>query len=55
MLNTRLGKKERVSKILQMEANQRNEIDRAGAGQIVALAGLKLVSTGDTLCDPKSL
>lgn len=54
VLNTRLGKKERVSKILQMEANQRNEIDRAGAGHIVAIAGLKLVSTGDTLCDAKA-
>ena len=54
VLNARLGKKERVSKILQMEANQRHEIDKVGAGHIVALAGLKLVGTGDTLCDTKA-
>ena len=53
VLNTRLGKKERVSKILLMEANQRTEAQTLQAGQIAALAGLKLVATGDTLCDPK--
>ena len=51
ILNPRLGKKERVSKILLMEANQRTEAPSLHAGQIAALAGLKLVVTGDTLCD----
>lgn len=54
VLNTRLHKKERISKILLMEANQRTEIAKADAGQIVALAGLKNVGTGDTLCENKS-
>ncbi|SME87918.1 elongation factor G [Pseudobacteriovorax antillogorgiicola] len=53
VLNTRLGKRERVSKILMMEANQRTEVNQVGAGHIVALAGLKMVATGDTLCDAK--
>ncbi len=54
VLNTRLHKKERISKILLMEANQRTEIPHAEAGQIVALAGLKNVGTGDTLCETKN-
>lgn len=53
VLNTRLNKRERISKILLMEAAQRNEVESISAGQIAALAGLKLVATGDTLCDPK--
>ena len=51
--NARTGKKERISKILLMDANQRHEVDQIIAGQIAALAGLKVVATGDTLCDPK--
>lgn len=51
VMNARLGKRERISKILQMRANQREEVKSASAGDIVAFAGLKLVGTGDTLCD----
>ena len=49
--NPRTGKKERVQKILHMEANSRKEVPSASAGDIVALVGMKLVGTGDTLCD----
>ncbi|NRA43390.1 MAG: elongation factor G [Oligoflexales bacterium] len=51
--NARLGKRERIQKILHMEANSRKEVDLASAGDIVAVVGLKAVSTGDTLCDQK--
>ncbi|MFW7377926.1 MAG: elongation factor G [Oligoflexus sp.] len=51
--NSRLHKRERISKILLMEANQRHEVDEIFAGQIAAIAGVKLVATGDTLCDQK--
>jgi elongation factor G len=53
IMNTRLGKRERVSKILRMNANQREELTEASAGDIVGLVGLKLVGTGDTYCDDK--
>lgn len=52
--NSRTGKRERVAKILTMTANQREEISQASAGEIVALAGPKLVATGDTICDQKN-
>lgn len=45
------GKKERIGRILQMHANQREEISEIRAGDIAALVGLKDVTTGDTLCD----
>ncbi|HAT35788.1 MAG TPA: elongation factor G [Rhodospirillaceae bacterium] len=45
-------KKERIGRMLLMHANNREDIDYAYAGDIVALAGLKNVTTGDTLCDP---
>ncbi|BCU06628.1 elongation factor G [Allochromatium tepidum] len=45
------GKKERVGRILQMHANQREEIKEVRAGDIAAAVGLKDVTTGDTLCD----
>jgi len=51
--NSRLGKRERIAKILRMQANDREEIDSAEAGDIVAAVGLKLVATGDTYCDDK--
>ena len=54
ILNPRTGKKERISKILQMEANQRNELNSLSAGYIAAVSGLKFAATGDTLCDPKN-
>jgi len=50
LLNTRTGKKERVGRLVRMHANKRDEIKWAGAGDIVALVGIKNVSTGDTLC-----
>ncbi|MBA4151418.1 MAG: elongation factor G, partial [Acinetobacter sp.] len=45
------GKKERIGRILQMHANQREEISEIRAGDIAALVGMKDVTTGDTLCD----
>ncbi|SDB98550.1 translation elongation factor 2 (EF-2/EF-G) [Raineyella antarctica] len=52
VLNSVKGKKERIGKIYQMHANKREEIASIGAGQIVAVMGLKDTGTGDTLCDP---
>lgn len=52
VLNANTGKKERVGRLLQMHANKREEVKWAGAGDIVAVVGLKQVSTGDTICDP---
>lgn len=46
------GKKERIGRLLQMHANQREEIKEVGTGDIAAAVGLKEVTTGDTLCDP---
>jgi elongation factor G len=51
ILNSRLGKRERIAKILRMQANDRQEVDAAEAGDIIAAVGLKLVATGDTYCD----
>ncbi len=50
VLNSTKGKKERIGKIYRMHANKREEIAQAGAGQIVAVMGLKDTTTGDTLC-----
>ncbi|KQQ84706.1 elongation factor G [Aureimonas sp. Leaf324] len=50
--NTVKEKKERIGRMLQMHSNSREDIEEAFAGDIVALAGLKEVTTGDTLCDP---
>jgi elongation factor G len=52
VLNTTKDNKERIGKIYQMHANHREERDHVGAGQIVAVQGLKNTTTGDTLCDP---
>jgi elongation factor G len=52
VLNSTTGKKERIGRIVQMHANHREPRDVAYAGDIVALVGLKQVTTGDTLCDP---
>jgi len=49
--NANKGKKERVSRILQMHANHREDIPEATAGNVVAAVGLKDTTTGDTLCD----
>jgi elongation factor G len=51
VLNSTKDHKERIGKIYQMHANKREEIDSAGAGQIVAVMGLKNTTTGDTLSD----
>ncbi len=51
LLNPVKGKKERIGRMLQMHANSREDIKEAYAGDIVALAGLKDTSTGDTLCN----
>jgi elongation factor G len=49
------GKKERIGRILQMHSNSREEIKEVRAGDIAAAVGLKLVTTGDTLCDPNNV
>ncbi|MFN9709176.1 MAG: elongation factor G [Burkholderiales bacterium] len=49
------GKKERIGRILQMHANQREEIKEILAGDIAACVGLKDVTTGETLCDPEAI
>jgi elongation factor G len=53
MLNATKGKKERVGRMMMMHAINREEIDEAFAGDIIALAGLKDTTTGDTLCSEK--
>ncbi len=53
LLNSTKGKKERVGRMMMMHSNNREEIDEAFAGDIIALAGLKDTTTGDTLCDAK--
>ena len=52
ILNVRAGKKEKVSRLFHVHANRRQRIDRASAGMIVAAAGLKLATTGDTMAAP---
>ncbi|AYY99013.1 elongation factor G [Burkholderia multivorans] len=52
VLNSTKGKKERLGRILQMHANNREEIKEVRAGDIAAAVGLKEATTGDTLCDP---
>jgi elongation factor G len=52
VLNSTKDRKERIGKIYQMHANKREELPRAGAGDIIAVAGLKQTTTGDTLADP---
>jgi len=49
------GKKERIGRLLQMHANSREEIKEVRAGDIAAAVGLKTVTTGDTICDPKEI
>ena len=53
VLNTRSGKKERISRIFQMHSNKQNPIKRIEAGDIGAAVGFKDIRTGDTLCDEK--
>ena len=54
VLNSVKGKKERIGRIVQMMANERNEIEAIIAGDIAACVGLKEVTTGETLCDPSA-
>ncbi|MFG2818801.1 elongation factor G [Kitasatospora sp. NPDC048365] len=54
VLNSVKGKKERIGKIYRMHANKREEIDSVGAGDIIAVMGLKQTTTGETLCDEKN-
>ncbi|MBD2459922.1 elongation factor G [Oscillatoria sp. FACHB-1407] len=54
ILNTATGKTERVSRLVEMHANNREEIESAQAGDIIAIVGMKNVQTGHTLCDPKN-
>jgi elongation factor G len=54
VMNTATGKTERISRLVEMHANSREEIDSAQAGDIIAIVGMKNVQTGHTLCDPKN-
>jgi len=53
ILNSFTGKTERIGRMVEMHADDRSEIDRAQAGDIIAIVGMKNVQTGHTLCDPK--
>ena len=53
ILNSATGKTERIGRMVEMHANDRNEISRAQAGDIIAIIGMKNVKTGHTLCDPE--
>ena len=53
MLNSTKGKRERIGRMMMMHSNKQEEITEAFAGDIIALAGLKETTTGDTLCDPQ--
>ncbi|NQT97725.1 MAG: elongation factor G [Candidatus Marinimicrobia bacterium] len=54
VFNPNIGKKERISRILLMHANKREELKSVNAGDIVAVVGLKKTNTGHTLCDAKN-
>jgi len=53
VLNTRTGKKERISRVFEMHANTQKQVPHLQAGDIAALVGFKDIRTGDTLCDEK--
>ncbi len=52
VLNSYTGKTERIGRMVEMHADERSELDRAQAGDIIAVVGMKNVQTGHTLCDP---
>lgn len=52
LLNSTRGKTERIGRVMRIHAKDREEIHEAGPGDIVALIGMKITKTGDTLCDP---
>ncbi|BDX18389.1 elongation factor G [Halopseudomonas aestusnigri] len=54
ILNSFTGKTERVGRMVEMQANERNELTSAQAGDIIAIVGMKNVQTGHTLCDPNN-
>ncbi|HEY5947355.1 MAG TPA: elongation factor G, partial [Kofleriaceae bacterium] len=54
VLNVRTNKKEKVARLFRIHAAKRERLDKGVAGEIVAAAGLKDATTGDTICDPKS-
>ncbi|MGH1438537.1 MAG: elongation factor G [Cellvibrionaceae bacterium] len=54
VLNSFTGKTERIGRMVEMQADERNELDSAQAGDIIAIVGMKNVQTGHTLCDPKN-
>ncbi|TMP34811.1 elongation factor G [Pseudoalteromonas rubra] len=53
VLNSATGKTERIGRMVEMQADERNELTEAQAGDIIAVVGMKNVQTGHTLCDPK--
>jgi elongation factor G len=53
VLNSSTGEKERISRIVRLHANSREEVDQVYAGEIAAAVGLKATATGHTLCDPE--
>jgi len=54
VLNSVKGKKERIGRMLEMNANDRTEVEQARAGDIIAVVGCKDTTTGETLCDPEN-
>ncbi len=54
ILNSSTGEKERVGRLVRMQANKREDIDEVSAGDIAAIVGLKGTTTGNTLCDPNN-
>ncbi len=55
VLNVKRGNKARIGRLLKMHANKREEIKRVWCGDIAAVVGLKNVTTGDTICDPRAV
>ncbi|MDQ7048544.1 MAG: elongation factor G [Enterobacterales bacterium] len=55
LLNSFTGKTERIGRMVEMHADERTELNRAQAGDIIAIVGMKNVQTGHTLCDPKNV
>jgi elongation factor G len=53
VMNSTKGKTERIGRLMRIHAKDREEISEAGPGEIVALVGMKITKTGDTLCDPE--
>jgi elongation factor G len=51
LYNASRGKKEKIARLLKMHANKRERVEHAGAGDIIAVMGLKEITTGDTICD----